>query len=397
MLHNAVDLEATRSVRPGSFKISRMPYQSLEHTLEQMKALVQNYRGNLSLRDKAVQITSGIAKDSRTNLPNRRDYHALALAVYAWMKANIQYVRDPYQVELLQSPLKTLEVGYGDCDDQSILAAALLSSLGVPTQFKVVKADPNQPNNYTHVYVVYQANGQWLGFDPTLHSTAGDELSDSQIFGQKFITLADASPHKPCNCKEMSRLALSIAPVPIYDIKNGTIINDDGLGSVVGATVVAGQVASVAQGAFNAVKGLFGGGDQGPERRGRKRQALADLGFTYENKSGHQDRHYTNIENFDDAGLDNIARAADQYGVEVVRDMHNAGLFNKDTAANYGVLSSIIEKNLPAANSSFIPSAASFSTASLSPTIKYVGGGLLAMALFGTAYSMFNNAKPAKK
>jgi hypothetical protein len=42
----------------------------------------------------------------------------------------------------------------GDCDDFSMYAAALLESQGIPCGFVTVAADPRDPSQYSHVYVV---------------------------------------------------------------------------------------------------------------------------------------------------------------------------------------------------------------------------------------------------
>ena len=152
----------------------------------------------------------------------------------------------------------------------------------------------------------------------------------------------------------------------------GTIV--PGVGNVVGGAV--GTVVG-----FTA--GLFGGGNQGPKRRGQKRQELARIGFTYEDISGHQDRHYTNIENFNDAGLDNMARAVQEYG-EIVIHLHNAGMFNRDDAQNYMMVRQIIEENLPqnvliGGVKSFLP-------------MLLIGGSLAA-----TGYVIYTNSGSLKK
>lgn len=189
-------LNGVNGRRPASsafaMAFQRKDYPGLETVLDEMKRLVKEYKGSPKVRDKAVDITSGIPNDPRTGLPNRRAFDNIASAIYDWMKTNIQYVRDPDGIEWLQTPLVTLKKKYGDCDDQSILAAALLSSIGVPTHFKVVKADPRKPEAFSHVYLEYQLNtGQWKPFDPTLHTQAGDGLSDKQIFESKIVPLSD--------------------------------------------------------------------------------------------------------------------------------------------------------------------------------------------------------------
>ncbi|MFH5833744.1 transglutaminase family protein [Halalkalibaculum sp. DA384] len=211
----------TGSVRPAnSPTLERLPYPGLNGVLERMREMVEKYKGHPKIRDWAVKITAGTPRDIRTGLPDRRNFHNIADAVYQWMKKNVAYVRDPHDIEWLQSPIRTLEkreglkYGYGDCDDQSIAAATLLSSIGIPTRFKVVKADPGKPNAYSHVYLEYKADGQWKPFDPTLHTQAGDGLKDHQIFASRTIPLGD----------------------PLHDSLHGCRCSGDGLSGIPGIT-----------------------------------------------------------------------------------------------------------------------------------------------------------------
>src|SRR5271157_3497522 len=57
-------------------------------------------------------------------------------AVFYWVKDNIEF-RGEWG-ETLQSPEATINLGIGDCDDQSMLAAAMLNSLGYETRFKTI-------------------------------------------------------------------------------------------------------------------------------------------------------------------------------------------------------------------------------------------------------------------
>jgi transglutaminase-like putative cysteine protease len=59
-------------------------------------------------------------------------------AIQLWVQSNIRYVQDPPDLELVQTPQKTLQWRAGDCDDQSVLVAALLTSIGHPCQFIAV-------------------------------------------------------------------------------------------------------------------------------------------------------------------------------------------------------------------------------------------------------------------
>lgn len=83
------------------------------------------------VRETALSIISG-----------SQSWIAQARAIQEWVQDHIQYVRDPIDanggVELIQTPQKTLDYGAGDCDDQSTLMAALLSSVGHPSRFMAV-------------------------------------------------------------------------------------------------------------------------------------------------------------------------------------------------------------------------------------------------------------------
>lgn len=189
---NATITPVRPAVNPGiGSGFSRKSYPGLSGVLREIKRLIQKFTGDPQLRDLAVKITAGASPDPRTGLPDRRNYDHLAQAIYFWMKRNIQYVRDPYGIEWLQSPDVTVKRGYGDCDDQAILGASLMSAIGIPTRLAVVKANPKHPDEFTHVYVEYQANGVWKPFDPTLHARAGVGIPENRILGRKTVSLDD--------------------------------------------------------------------------------------------------------------------------------------------------------------------------------------------------------------
>ena len=88
-------------------------------------------------------------------------------AVNRWIKEHIEF-RGEYG-ETLQDPMNTLRFGAGDCDDQSMLAAAMLESLGFQTRFKTI-ALQDSPEDLSHVYVEVREKrtGQWISVDPTV-------------------------------------------------------------------------------------------------------------------------------------------------------------------------------------------------------------------------------------
>lgn len=98
--------------------------------------------------------------------------------IYDYTHGALQFVRDeetaaPIQpgydlpiVETLVRPRDMAIMGrpQGDCDDFTMYAAALLMSQGVPVSFVTVKADPREPDNFSHVYLAaYPQFGPWAG------------------------------------------------------------------------------------------------------------------------------------------------------------------------------------------------------------------------------------------
>lgn len=107
---------------------------------------------------RAAAEAAGMATD---NSPS-----AIAAAVWSWIRGHIRFQLDsttaapvtntPDQAELLIRPidLLTMPQPAGDCDDQSMLCAAMLRALGIDSAFKTVAADASAPDLYSHVYVV---------------------------------------------------------------------------------------------------------------------------------------------------------------------------------------------------------------------------------------------------
>ncbi|MFB3813426.1 MAG: transglutaminase family protein [Terriglobales bacterium] len=126
-----------------------------------MRALAQGTEGRLNPQVRALAIAI-----ARGQPP--RDDRAQASAVFQYVKTNIEFRGEADEV--LQSPLVTLQLRAGDCDDHATLIAALLGALGIKAQFVTVAGDPQQPQTFTHVYAAawIRNPGQWLPLDTTV-------------------------------------------------------------------------------------------------------------------------------------------------------------------------------------------------------------------------------------
>lgn len=160
-------------------------------TVAAMRRLVHGPQGVKSylVRQKTLEAVRGVA----------RGQHEID-AIYNFVKDNIEF-RGEYG-ETLQSPEATLNLGAGDCDDQSVLTAAMLNSIGYETRFTTVALN-SSPDEYSHVYceVRDKQTGQWIPLDTTV-STAypgwapEDDVARSQSYG---VIPAGGSMVKPMN------------------------------------------------------------------------------------------------------------------------------------------------------------------------------------------------------
>lgn len=97
-------------------------------------------------------------------------------AIYNWFLHNVSYVNDPYFNELIHrvdTLIQQYETkGYiaGDCDDFTILACALLLSVGVPCRARMIKTfhPATGQMNWAHIYPMGRLeNGEWVAMDAT--------------------------------------------------------------------------------------------------------------------------------------------------------------------------------------------------------------------------------------
>ena len=101
-----------------------------------------------------------------------RDQVEEARRLLKYIQTNIRWTPDIGDAETLAAPHRTLEVGAGDCDDVSILLAAMATSLAIPNRLKAIAADSRFPQEYTHVYNELKLNGRWVAAEPSIEGKA---------------------------------------------------------------------------------------------------------------------------------------------------------------------------------------------------------------------------------
>lgn len=129
--------------------------EGVAETLRLMSLIVNKYKKSPVVRELALRL---VGRQPQKNWVKEAD------AVHCFVRDRIRYVKDVRGVETLQTPEQTLRLGQGDCDDKSMLSAALLEAIGHKTRFAAVGM---VPGHYSHVFTQVFLNGQWVTMDGT--------------------------------------------------------------------------------------------------------------------------------------------------------------------------------------------------------------------------------------
>ena len=122
-------------------------------TMRAMVKLARDYRKDAGVRQVAASLVRDLAQ---------YDKAGEIKALHAFVRDNIRYTSDIRQVELLQTPKATLEMGVGDCDDKSTLLASLLESIGFKTRFIAIALAPSRSLSHVLVQVKFGKGWMWL-------------------------------------------------------------------------------------------------------------------------------------------------------------------------------------------------------------------------------------------
>lgn len=109
-------------------------------------------------------------------------------SLYWWVKHAVKFRQDDPMIleltgerdhyELLISPpvLLRMKRPQGDCDDFTMLLAALLTAAGCETRIVTIECDRTRPNEYSHVYLEVWDGSRWLPLDASHGKFPGWEV-----------------------------------------------------------------------------------------------------------------------------------------------------------------------------------------------------------------------------
>lgn len=98
------------------------------------------------------------------------DQLSKAEAIYNWCAANLYYIEDPIgpfgPKETLRPMRDLMELKAGDCDDiNMVFIPSLLGTIGIQARAVTVKADPEFPHEFSHVYCEAMIANEWIPMD----------------------------------------------------------------------------------------------------------------------------------------------------------------------------------------------------------------------------------------
>jgi transglutaminase-like putative cysteine protease len=133
---------------PGPDRVHRFAIPSglggVRRTLRLMVDVASTFKTDLHVRTLAVCLVGGrvvtLANGTQVRYPlcRPKDYAAELRCLHAFVRDHVRYVRDVEGIETLQTPIQTLNVLAGDCDDKAMLFNALAGAIGFQTRFAAI-------------------------------------------------------------------------------------------------------------------------------------------------------------------------------------------------------------------------------------------------------------------
>ena len=156
-------------VSPGGTSCGSLNFMPSRKILKVAEMIEQAKRGSREpvVRKTAYEVVKKIYDEPLDiKRMSDADRNKVAEAIFLWVRDNIEYINDP-PGEHFQPAVATLEVSAGDCDDQAILLAAMLGSIGFEPIFVILPE---------HVYIeLQQSTGEQVPMDP---------IAKNAVFGQ---------------------------------------------------------------------------------------------------------------------------------------------------------------------------------------------------------------------
>ncbi len=122
-----------------------------------------------------------------------KEWESEVEAIFMYVRRNVRYTLDPWELELFQKARRSLENKTADCDDQVILAGAMLQAVGYPLRLIVVDTGKG---GYSHIYMSVglppMNPKKWLPFDLTATTEPlGWEVPNYSVKRKRIFEIQD--------------------------------------------------------------------------------------------------------------------------------------------------------------------------------------------------------------
>jgi hypothetical protein len=165
---------------PVQFQTLSGGFQGTDQTVALMQQYAMGQWGSRSPRIRALALNIV----TNAGVPEK-DYVGEMVAIHNYVRDNIRYTRDVNGQETLLPPEElAFNSKAGDCDDKSMLEAALLGSIGIGSRFVTIGVTPDR---MSHVYLQGKPQDVWISLDPIMkNKPAGWEVPASAVKVRKI-------------------------------------------------------------------------------------------------------------------------------------------------------------------------------------------------------------------
>lgn len=143
---------------------ARLKFKNFDEEAAFLRRIVDEFTGNAVLREITLKVIFPLCRP--------KDEPAQALAIGRWIQDRTYYVHEGS--ELFQTPLTTIKLRAGDCDDYSIAIASMLGCVGIRNKLCILKIN----GRWAHIFPVALVNDAGrlhrLTLDGTLLKRADD-------------------------------------------------------------------------------------------------------------------------------------------------------------------------------------------------------------------------------
>jgi len=145
----------------------------VKRTLRLMVDVSSTFKTDLNVRTLAVLLVGGrvvtLANGQQVRYPlcRPKDYRGELRCLHAFVRDHVRYVRDVEGVETLQTPVQTLNVLGGDCDDKAMLFCSLAGAIGFQTRFAAIGVR-DQPYSHVMAQALLEDVGEYINAETIL-------------------------------------------------------------------------------------------------------------------------------------------------------------------------------------------------------------------------------------